>query len=347
MTENPTPPVPDERGRPTVLLAVQPDLAARFFEKTVLARLAATCELIVSPDPRAHLSDEVRPLLARSDAMITGWRTARVDEAVLDAAPRLRAIVHSAGSVREFVAAAAYDRDIVISSQAWVNAVPVAEYTLAMILLAGKGVMGAEQTYRARRSPLDPIEHLAERGNYGTTVGIIGASFVGRRVLDLLKPFDLEVLLYDPFVTDAEAESFGADRVGLEALMARSSVVSLHAPLLPATRGMIDRRLLQLMPDGATFINTARGAIVVEDDLVAELGTGRIRAVLDVTDPETPHADHPFWSMPQVTLTPHIAGAFGNELHRLGAAVADEIGRLANGQPLKHAVPREAFAVRA
>lgn len=333
--------------RPTVLLAIQPDLASIFFTPSAWAQLLDSCELLTSPAPENHLDAGVLPLLERSDALITGWRTAPLDAEVLEHAPRLRAIVHSAGSVRDFVTPAAYERGIEISSQAWANALPVAEYTVAMILLAGKGVRGAELAYRASRSLPDPIELLTGHGNYRRRVGVIGASFVGRRVIELLRPFDFEVVLYDPMLDEFEAAELGVRLVGLDELMSTSDVVSLHAPLLPETIGMIDAQRLALLRDGATFINTARGAIVDTDALVAELDTARLNAVLDVTEPQLLDDSHPLWSSPNLTLTPHIAGAFGNELHRLGQSVADEITRLAAGLPLLHSVPREHFAVRA
>jgi phosphoglycerate dehydrogenase-like enzyme len=137
------------------------------------------------------------------------------------------------------------------------------------------------------------------------------------------------VSVFDPYLTDDDARDLGVRRVELDELMATSAVVSVHAPDIPETRHMIDARRLALLPDGATLINTARGALVDTDALVAELATGRIDAVLDVTEPEPLPADHPLWSLPNVLLTPHIAGSMGNELSRLGDNAVAEIEALA------------------
>jgi phosphoglycerate dehydrogenase-like enzyme len=175
-------------------------------------------------------------------------------------------------------------------------------------------------------------------GNYRRTVGIVGASHIGRRVIGLLAPFDVAVLLYDPHVQPDDEICRRAPLVGLEELLAGSDVVSLHAPSLPSTRHMIGDRQLRAMRDGATFINTARGALVDEAALIAELATGRISAVIDVTDPEIPPPDSPLFTLPNVFLTPHIAGAIGTERSRLGDLAVDEIERFIAGRPLQHQV---------
>jgi len=150
--------------------------------------------------------------------------------------------------------------------------------------------------------------------------------------------FDLAVLLYDPFVTPDEAAALGVEPVRLDALLERADVVSLHAPSLPGTRHMLDARGLARMGDGATLINTARGGLVDQVALEAELVSGRIDAVIDVTEPEVLPATSPLYGLPNVLLTPHIAGALGLERQRLGALVADEVERYVRGEPLRHRV---------
>jgi phosphoglycerate dehydrogenase-like enzyme len=241
--------------------------------------------------------------------------------------PKLRAILHAAGTVRGFVTDACWERGLLVSSAAHANAIPVAEYTLAAILLSGKNAL--------TRKPLDD-----NVGNYGRRVGVIGASRVGRRLLELLHPFELTVSLSDPYVTPDEADALGATLLPLDDLLSTSDVVTLHAPDLPATYRMLDRRRLALIPDGATLINTSRGALIDPIALTDELVSGRLNAVLDVTEPEPLPPDSPLHRLPNVLLTPHIAGSLGNELERLGAAVAEEIERLVSGLPLRHQVLR-------
>ncbi len=326
-----------------IMIAMAEPMRSRFFDDTMLAELADLGEVVISPTPDDQLSPAVRPLLAEADVIITGWGSGRIDADVLAVAPRLRGVVHTAGSVRAYLSADCYDRGVVVSSQARANAVPVADYTLAMILLTAKGVFAAEHRYRGARCRFDIHAALAGRGGYGLRIGLIGASMVGRRVLDLLSPFDFRIALADPTLTAAEATELGAELMSLDELMSSSEIVSLHAPWLPSTEGMIGPTQLGLLRDGATFINTARGALVDQLALIAELQTGRIEAVLDVTWPEVPEPGSPLWELPNLTLTPHIAGSSGNELRRMGAAAVRETARVIGGEPLHHGVDRDRY----
>jgi len=190
--------------------------------------------------------------------------------------------------------------------------------------------MREERTTRGSTVPV--------RGAHGITVGVIGASRVGRLVLDLLRNLDADVLLYDPHVSVAEAAALGARPADLDTLAAESDVVSVHAPDIPATYHQIDRRFLGLMRDGAVLINTARGRLVDTEALTEHLVSGRLDAILDVTDPEPLPADSPLYTLPNVLLTPHLAGAQGSELHRLGASAVAELARFAAGVPFEHPV---------
>jgi phosphoglycerate dehydrogenase-like enzyme len=257
---------------------------------------------------------------------------------VLAGAPRLAAVIHAAGSVRPFVTQACWERGIAVSTAADANALPVAEYTLAAILFAGKGIRAIEHEYRTRRAPLDVVARYRDVGNYGRTVGLVGASRIGRRVIELLRPFDLDVVVYDPYLGAAEAAALGVRLTDLPDLLATCDIVSLHAPALPRTRHLVDKSGLALMRDGATLINTARPSVVDQQALEAELVTGRLNAVLDVTEPEVLPADSPLYGLPNVTLTPHVAGALGTELPRLGALAVGEVARFVAGEPLAHPV---------
>ena len=181
-------------------------------------------------------------------------------------------------------------------------------------------------------------------GNYNKTIGVVGASHVGRLVIEHLRRFDFQILLYDPFVTPLAARDMGAKKVGLSELMSGSDVVSLHAPLLKDTLHMITARELSLMPDGATLINTARGGLIDQQALIEELTKGRLFAVLDTTDPELLPESSVLFDLPNVFLTPHIAGSLGDETQRLTDFVVAEIERYARGGALKYLVRREHLA---
>jgi phosphoglycerate dehydrogenase-like enzyme len=283
-------------------------------------------------------SERAKRIVADTDVLITGWGCARIDGAVLDSAPSLRLVAHAAGTVKGHVDRETWLRGVAVTTAAEANARPVAEYTLAAILFAGKRVFATSRAFGLRQGDYVRPALPPDVGNFGSTVGIIGASRVGRIVLDLLRPFGFEVLLSTPDLSVAEAAALGARLVPLAQLMKESSVVSLHAPLLPSTVGMIGRAELAAMRAGATFLNTARGAIVDTDALRDETRSGRISAILDVTDPEPLPTGDELYSFPNVFITPHIAGAMGNELAMMAEAAVTEVERLATGQALRYPV---------
>ncbi|GAA2761138.1 hydroxyacid dehydrogenase [Streptomyces paradoxus] len=319
--------------RPQALFAMAAENVPQVFPPDVLARLRGSVDIEPGLVAEDFTDRRVLGTLARAEILVTGWGCPRLDEAVLDAAPRLRAVLHSAGSVKSFATPALRERGIAVSSAAVANALPVAEYTLAMILLAGKDVLSARDRMRTTRACAG-WGVIPGIGNYGRRVGVIGASRIGRRVLELLRPFDLRPVLSDPYVDERQAAALGIPLLPLDELLRTSGIVTVHAPETPETHRMIGRRELALMPDGAVLINTARGALVDHDALVAELRAGRLTAILDVTDPEPLPADSPLYDLPGAFVTPHLAGSQGNELARLGLTVAEEAERLlAGGEP--------------
>ncbi|MCT2591475.1 hydroxyacid dehydrogenase [Streptomyces sp. N2-109] len=327
----------DSSALPAVLFAMDPHHLPRLFPAPVRARLASCYRMPDGAAPVPEASGGVA--LADAEVLITGWGCAPLTAEVLDTMPRLRAVLHSAGSVKAHVTSACWERGLLVSSAAVANALPVAEFTLGAMLLAGKDVFRIRARYAAEHR-LPETGETASLGNYRRRVGIIGASRTGRRVLELLRPFDFETAVHDPRLSAPDAAALGVRRLPLDELVASSDILSVHAPDLPSTRRLLDARRLALMPDGATLINTARGALVDTDALTAELSSGRLSALLDVTDPEPLPPGSPLYGLPNVTLTPHLAGALGNELERLGAAVADEAECLRAGRPLRHRVVR-------
>lgn len=334
-------------ARPTAALAMSRFGAERLLTDTTLDALRSVTDLRYPPLLEDFGTPEARAVLADAEILVTGWGCPPLDEEALAHAPRLRAIVHAAGTIRHHVTEACWERGIRVSSAAAANALPVAEYTLAMILLANKHVLEISAEYKRTRARRAWDEETPGLGNYGRTVGILGASLIGRRVLELLRPFELTPLLHDPYVSDDEARALGARPVGLEELFRESDVVSLHVPLLPATTGMVNRALLSSMRPGATLINTARGAVLDQDALAELAAAGRINAILDVTEPEVLSPDHPLWDCENVLISPHFAGSVGNEIHRLGRLAAEEAARYAAGEDFAHPVLRERLGVTA
>ncbi|WP_258066826.1 hydroxyacid dehydrogenase [Arthrobacter sp. GMC3] len=318
-----------------VALAMPRVTADLIFPPAMLDALAGHVELLrLAPLEEFH-SQESRAILAQADALITGWGCAMIDEAVLAAAPRLRYILHSAGTVRDHVGPACWERGIQVSTAAQANSIPVAEYTLAMILLANKRVLQVASLLRARKSLVDAQLEFPDMGNYRKRVGIIGASKIGRHVIRLLQPFELDVVVADPYLSEAEAAELGVSKLTLAELAATSDVISLHAPSLPSTKNMIDAQLIDSFRPGATFINTARGELVDQDALLRRIERGDLYAALDVTTPWELPADSALYTHPNVLLTPHMAGSLGTELERMAVSTVEEAARLARGEELK------------
>ena len=326
--------------RPTVVLAHWQGID--LLGDTGRSRLGTVARLL-DDEPVGDWSDpRADALLAEADVILGHWGCPFIDAAVIDRAPRLGLVAYAAGTVKTTIDAAVFDRGIRVTSCADANAEPVAEFTIAAILFANKDVLWRRDRMRdptlrgfRQRSPV-PV------GNWRKTVGVVGASLVGRRVMELLRSFPhLSVVLHDPFVSDEAAAALGARKVELDELCATSDIVSVHAPDLPSTRHMIGPVQLAAMRTGATLVNTARGALVDHDALRAELASGRLYAILDVTDPEPLPDDDPLRSLPNAFVTPHLAGSEGTELERLAEGAVDEIERWLDRRPARNEVRRD------
>lgn len=270
--------------------------------------------------------------LAEVEIVLSGWGIPTFDAALLSKMPRLQGIFYGAGAAGHFVTDAIWRRNIIVTTALEANAIPVAEFTFASILFSLKhGWRLARQT---REQKTFPGRDTAP-GCFGTTVGLISLGAIARRLLTLLAGTDLKIIVYDPFLIERDARTLNVESVGLDALFKRADVVSLHTPLLPETRELIRGAHLASMKPGATFINTARGAVVSEPEMIEVLSQRPdLQAILDVTVEEPPSADSALYTLPNVMLTPHIAGSAGAECQRMGQYMADELGRFARCEAL-------------
>lgn len=282
-------------------------------------------------------------MLAPVEVMLSGWGAPRLDAAFLAAAPQLKLVLYGAGSLRRVVTDAFWDSGIQISSAAAANALITGDYAYAQILMGLKGVW--RHALRLREQGVWSKE-LVAAGLYGSVVGLVSLGKVAQRVASLLQRHDLRVIAWDPYVDPAVARGLGVTPVeSLDEVFRAADAVSLHTPLLDETRGLIGGAQLRLMKPGAVFINTARGALVREDELVQVLcERPDLFALLDVSSPEPPPPESPLYTLPNAVLTPHIAGAQGVECRRLGRSMVDELRRFLRGQPLQHAVTRASYA---
>lgn len=279
-------------------------------------------------------------LLKKMEILVSSWGAPILDEPFLNAAPGLKAVFYGAGSIRYFTPEPFWERGIVISSAQAANAVPVAEYTLSVILLSLKHFWKFSSGTRNGEGWGNHLRYAP--GGFGSTVGLVSFGMIARRLVQLLCPFDLRIAVFCPWMSSQEAKEWGVELVGLEELFRTADVVSLHAPDLPETRGLITGSLLSSMKPGSTFINTARGAIVREVEMIEVLqNRPDLTAVLDVCEEEPPAPNNPLPLLPNVVLTPHIAGSLGREIQRLGDTVLEEVERYLNGSPLKWEITRE------
>lgn len=323
---------------------MSPTVWQEFLSPEVAERLTTIADV----DPSTAVQDFASVTdLADVEVLVTGWGCPSIDAEVLRRSPRLRAIIHTGGSVKHHVTHECWDRGIVVSSAVEENALPVAEFTLAAILFSQKRILEVSHHYRESRSRQPWASAYPSMGNYRRVVGVVGASRIGRRVIELLRPFDVDVLLADPYVSEADAARLGVRLVDLDELVSTSDTVSLHAPSLPETARLIDRRRLASMRKGAVLINTARGALVDEAALTEELVSGRLHAVLDVTDDDILDPDSPLYDLPNVLLTPHIAGSVGDELTRLVDHAVDELQRWIEGKPFMTPVDQDQLGTSA
>jgi phosphoglycerate dehydrogenase-like enzyme len=256
---------------------------------------------------------------------ISRWRNASHEQ--LNA----EIIFYGAGSISGFATPEMWQRGVRVTSAAAANAESVVEFTVGQILLAGKNALFNERLYRTTKTHTYP--HCP--GNFRTTLGLISLGWIGKKVAALMRNFTHKIIAYDPYATQKDASDLGLELVSLDEIFTRAHIISCHTPLLESTRGMLQEKHFRAMMPGATFINTARGAVVNEDDLCRVLAERPdIYAVLDVTTQEPPLPQSPLWHLPNVWLTPHIAGCLYSECERMGEAMLQELQRYLNGQPL-------------
>jgi phosphoglycerate dehydrogenase-like enzyme len=314
------------------------------YTEAVMARIRRRVHVgpVVAP---AHGWSEFREALKHVQVVFSGWGAPTMDDALLNALPALKAVFYAGGTVRYFATDALWSRRIRLTTAGAINAVPVSEYTVASVLLGLKRFWHYAQLTRAERS------FRMERpvpGAYHSHVGLVSYGSIARLVRDRLRAHDVNVLVCDPLLSEEEAHREKMRKVELDELFASSDVVSLHAPLLPETMGMITGGHFMRMKPGALFINTARGEIVNEPEMIAALQRrSDLYALLDVTSPEPPRRDSPLYTLPNVILTPHIAGSLGPECERMGHAMVDELERYLDGHPLLWEVTPERAATMA
>ena len=311
---------------------------ARVFDeatKVDLSRMLALCPDVYTKE------DVLLDRLVDVEVIFSTWGfPVMTDDEIATHLPHLKIVFYGAGSVQAFARPLIRCGVTVVS--AWMaNSVPVIEYTVAQIILANKGYFGASRLCsRDAASRRAAAEHFnAFRGNYDTPVGLIGLGAIGAGVAQRLRDYRLKVYAYDPYCSAEKAAALGVELADLEFIFETCLTVSNHTPNIPSTRGMLNYTHFSRMPKNGVFLNTGRGAQVVEEDLVQAL-TERpdLTAVLDVTDPEPSPADHPFYTLENCFLTPHVAGSLGGEVVRMAEYMVTEYEAYAAGRPCAYEV---------
>lgn len=274
--------------------------------------------------------------LADVEVIFGTWGMPIFNQELLNRAPKLQAVFYAAGTVKNWVTDDIWKRGVTICSAWRANALPVAEFTLGAILLSLKNVWAYHRNLRISR---DWHEKITTTGGYHGTIGLVSLGAVGMRVAELLAGFDVKVLAYDPVIDPNRIRNKSVKMVGLDELFEKSDVVSVHAPWLKETEGLITGDLIRSMKPFSTLINTARGAVLNEDQLIEVMRErSDLTAFLDVTHFEPPDPRSPLFELPNVLLTPHVSGSLGEECQRMGNFMLGEYLRFLRNEPLEHEV---------
>lgn len=322
-----------------VLVIMPKSTYSRISRPNDLSYLTSFAEVTACLFDEKPTEEDVIKLIVDADACITSWGSPKITERIINSANRLKIIGHAAGSVKPYICEEAFKKGIVVVHAAPIIAKSVAEFTLAMILNClraipwhMRAIMRGDWNYRIRKPYLT-------KDLRGKTIGVLGFGYVARELVKLLKPFNVKVLVYDPYVSQELIKAYNAQPVTLSELLRKADIVTIHAALTEETRHMIGEEELKIMKPTAYLINTARGAIVDERALVKALKEGWIAgATLDVFEIEPIPRDHELLKLDNVIITPHIAGPSDERRATLLKVIIEEIKRFFEKKELRYRV---------
>lgn len=334
--------------KPKVLYVCTPDHTRRVFRPGKFEELLERFDVTWRDSDQPWTTEEMTQQVSGMDAVVTGWGAPATCEEFFQRADRLKIIAHSAGSVRhlipdELVNRYCLPRGIVVFSANAAIACNVAEATVGMLLMTMRHWVQFNNWYHQTGHWRHPLYERNGQFLQGSTVGVVSASKVGREVIRLLQPWDVTILVYDPYLSDEEAAALGVERVSLDELFERSDHVTVHAPSLPETEKMIGAAQLARLRDGATLVNTSRGSVIDHDALLAECRARRLNVCLDVTTPEPLPPDSPFRALDNVIITPHVSGAGYYGYFLIGDTTIQALLDCFAGRPVQGAVPLERY----
>ena len=307
-----------------------------FLTSEVLELLEGRFDVEYNTLGRDYTADELRERIKDKDIVLGTWGSPSFRNDMCEGS-NVKLIAHTAGSVGDLVDETVYNRGIKVISGNRMYAESVAEGTLAYMMIMLRRL--PDEIASTKAGGWYNNELYYTEGLFDRTVGIVGYGMISQCVMRLLKPFRVKIKLYSAHPVPKEfLDEVGAEQCSLEEVFSKSSVISLHSSLTPKNVGIIGREHFRLMKDGAIFINTSRGAIVRESEMIEELADGRIRAVLDVFDPEPPALDNPLRNMKNVYVISHKAGPTTDRRPYIGRAIVEDLIAFSEGRELKHEI---------
>jgi D-3-phosphoglycerate dehydrogenase len=315
----------------TVLIESRPFCA---FDRKPMEDLAGAGFELIDMRGSGMERPEFLAALGKADVLLCG-NDLRVNDALFDRAPRLKAVAKQGAGLDTVDVAAATRRGLPVFHTPGANNQAVADHTFAMILCLARRILYCDRSLREKR-----WEHTKIMGLeiWNKTLGLVGLGAIGRCVALRAKGFQMEVLAHDPFWPEEFAREQGIARVTVDELLERSDIVSLHAPLTPENRGLINAAALARMKPTALLINAARGGLVDEADLFRALKENRIAgAGIDVFENEPP-ADSPLLTLENVVLTPHTAAFTYEGMNNMSVSIVAQIIAYGKGERPAHIV---------
>jgi phosphoglycerate dehydrogenase-like enzyme len=323
-------------SRPRLIVCAGPDLFGSFFTAAQRKRLSRLFDW--SRDGAQKLTGLKK--LSQARGLITTWDSPKFAEELLALAPDLRIIAHCGGEVKARFARRLFD-DLTITTAPVPMARATAEMGATLLLYCARNVDFYREQLRRRSNRIyqDLHRHGSSESIVGQEVAMIGFGRIGRALVDLLRRFDLQWLVYDPYVPKSVARKYSVRMVGLTSLLSRAHLLVLTAALTDETRGLLNRQRLSRLPDNAAIINVARGGLIDLDALTREVQRQRLRCALDVTDPLEPlPIGHPLRKLPGAILTPHVAAANCQVRHDIADVVMDDLDRFFQGRAVRNRV---------
>lgn len=318
------------------------------YNEAARARLADLVEINFDAIPEEATPAAVAESIRGAEVVLSTWGAVPYTSELLAAAEDLKLVLYGAGSFKAQITPALLERDPTVCTAVHLNAIPTAEFSLMLILAALKDFVPFYQRIRSEgRAGWGKDSFAFDGGYYRTVVSILGLGTVSRHLIGLLRNFDVEVLVADDFLDPDRARELGVTLVAVDEAIRRADVVSIHHADVERNWNIINRDTLALMKPGARLVNTSRGRMIDEAALVEALESGKITAYLDVTHPEPPPEGHPFYTLPNCILTPHIAGSIGGEIHRMGDYCVRELEHWLAGEPLEHTIDIHSLENRA